>query len=114
MNLPEKLREALDEDLDTAGDIEDALENGGQLFQHTSGESFMVCEVHKHSRARLVYCWLFGGDLDELLDMIPYAEDWGRENGCDYAEFQGRIGFTRVLGKLGYEYSAAVMRKRLN
>jgi hypothetical protein len=37
------------------------------------------------------------GDLGEIRALIPLAEQWGRENGCQWAAIESRGGWERLL-----------------
>lgn len=50
-----------------------------------------------------MHVWLAGGDLGELLSMIPGMAAWGRAQGAQYATVNGRRGWDRILKPYGFE-----------
>jgi hypothetical protein len=62
-----------------------------------------------------LHCWLAGGDMDELIWMMPGLEAFGRGWGCKCAtvSLEGRKGWVRVLKPYGYERDGDVLRKAL-
>lgn len=63
---------------------------------------------------RVIDAWLSGGDLNEILSMIPVLEDWGRRVGCTQAHVVGRKGWVRTLAPYGYEHYSTTVRKMLS
>lgn len=49
-----------------------------------------------------LHVWLAGGDLRELLSMIPGMAAWGRAQGCEWATVDGRPGWKRILKPYGF------------
>lgn len=49
-----------------------------------------------------LHVWLAGGDLEELLRMIPAMSAWGRAMGLRWATINGRSGWARVLRGHGF------------
>jgi hypothetical protein len=72
-----------------------------------------VTQIDPEEKA--LHCWLAGGDLTELLAMIPGLEAFGRGWGCTSAtvSVEGRQGWIRVLKPHGYERDGDVLRKAL-
>jgi hypothetical protein len=54
-----------------------------------------------------------GGDMDEILSLIPGMEAFGRLNGCAAVTVQGRRGWEKVLKASGYEFLAITLKKAL-
>ena len=50
-----------------------------------------------------MHVWLAGGDMQELLSMIPGMAAWGRSMGCEWASVNGRRGWARILKRFGFE-----------
>jgi hypothetical protein len=58
--------------------------------------------------------WLAGGDLGEIVnELVPRAEAWGREQGCDRVWIMGRDGWRRVLRASGYGAASTLLTKDL-
>jgi hypothetical protein len=62
---------------------------------------------------RIIHAWLAGGDLKELIVLVPGLESFGRAWGCTVATVTGRKGWDRVLKPFGYERVGAELRKVL-
>lgn len=58
-----------------------------------------------------LHIWLGGGDLKELLDMLPSGETFAKVMGCRGIEIAGRKGWRRVMQKYGFIPNGEVMRK---
>jgi hypothetical protein len=65
--------------------------------------SAMVTHILDFPRSRGLHFWLCGGDLSELLDMLPQIEAWGHAQGCTKFTTAGRPGWQRVLKAHGYQ-----------
>lgn len=52
------------------------------------------------------------GDLQAIIELIPLAEEWGREQGCVRAVIESRPGWERALPK-EWELHQVAMRKDL-
>lgn len=60
--------------------------------------SFVVTEIVNYPCKRVMRFALAGGDLGELLeDFHDQILSWAREMGCVEAEFNGRLGWHKVL-----------------
>lgn len=70
----------------------------------------MVTEVV--NRPRTIHVWLAGGDLQEIVSLIPGIEAWARMMGCSEATIEGRKGWARVLKPHGFT-GEPVLRKTL-
>lgn len=57
----------------------------------------IVTEILDHPRCRALHIWLAGGNMDELLQMLPDIERWATEQGCKSVTITGRRGWQRVL-----------------
>lgn len=51
------------------------------------------------------------GDLQEIINLIPRAEEWGREQGCVRAVIESRPGWMRAMPD--YELHQVSVRKDL-
>lgn len=76
--------------------------------------SAAITEIIVHPRLRELYCFLAGGDLDELKLMRPYIEAWAKRHGCARVKFAGRRGWERTFLKdEGYAPRWFVVSKEL-
>ena len=53
--------------------------------------------VQQFPRLRVLHIFLAGGELDELLGMVPAFKSWGAFHGCSKLTLAGRQGWERVL-----------------
>lgn len=84
----------------TEQELTEKLELGwAQLWP---GERAAMVTYCTRNPARL-HVWLAGGELSELLAMIPGVAAWGRAMGCDWATIHGRKGWARLLSGHGFE-----------
>ena len=60
-----------------------------------------------------IHVWLGAGDLNELLEMRPLIERYGREIGCTRITGDGRLGWQRALKPHGYALNDDVLEKTL-
>lgn len=54
-----------------------------------------------------------GGDLEEIMSMVPGMEAFARLNGCAISIVEGRKGWEKVLKPSGYEFASLTLRKAL-
>lgn len=58
----------------------------------------ILAEIKEYpSRLKEVHGIAAAGDLQEIVNLIPFAEAWGRENGCVRAVIESREGWLRML-----------------
>lgn len=82
---------------DTLEDLYCALKDGEAQFWPAK-ETVAVTEIVKS-----LNIWLYGGSMKELADLDASATAWAKEMGLDNISCNGgRIGWRRVLKKLGY------------
>jgi hypothetical protein len=73
----------------------------------------LVTEIANHPRKRSCILRLFAADRGlraAWRALIPLAEEWAREQGCDAVEVFGRPGWARLLD---YELKQVVLSKEL-
>lgn len=62
----------------------------------------LVTAIHQFPRRRGLSVFALGGDEHRMAEWFDIAEkalvEYGRRNGCDHFETQGRRGWQRVLG----------------
>ncbi len=72
----------------------------------------VVTEFYDYPKLRACNFWLLGGDLKELLTLLPAIEAWARSRGCARMLGGGpRAGWGRVLAPRGYRPGWTVYRK---
>lgn len=55
-----------------------------------------------------------GGELDELMNMQGDLESFALQNGCDMLFLEGRLGWKKIMGRLGAKVAWVAMYKDLN
>lgn len=75
-------------------------------------KAVVVTEIRVHPRKKVCNFWLAGGDLDQILDMLPHMESWAKDNGCDATTLNGRVGWKKVLKD--YQPQAMSFTKEIN
>lgn len=72
-----------------------------QLWQGPKGCA--VTEIIVYPRKRVLHCFLAGGEMEQITDMIDSAIAWGKTQGCTGLTLSGRIGWSRALEKYGFK-----------
>lgn len=62
---------------------------------------------------RKIVAWLTGGDLREVVQLVPGISAWARSQGAQAAWVYGRKGWGRVLEKVGFVAVSGGLRKAL-
>jgi hypothetical protein len=79
-----------------------------------NANSAVITEVVVYPQLKDLHYFLAGGDLDELKQMRPYIEKWGRQVGCTRVSLAGRKGWAKTfLQDEGYTPNWYVMSKEL-
>jgi hypothetical protein len=73
-------------------------------------EAFIVTEIANYPRKRVLRFALAGGDLAAVLRLHEPLLEWGRSKGCVEAEFNGRLGWHKVLPKEWKQRSETCVR----
>jgi len=87
------------------------IEGRMQLWPGT--RSAAVTEVVKYDKKTVLHIFLAGGDMDELIDMIDSAAEWGRTQGCTSLTMAGRKGWERVLSSHGFKPVMIVLERAI-
>lgn len=87
----------------TPADIKVAVWNGWmQLWvAHDGPQIISVCitEVNKHPGGlELCIVALGGENYQSWANLLPFIEEWGREQGCRWGHVEGRDGIEKILG----------------
>ena len=70
-----------------------------------------VTEIIEYPRKKVIHCFLAGGDMDQILEMIDSAIAWGKTQGCESLTLSGRMGWQRVLDKHGFKPVLVTMER---
>ncbi len=97
-----RCRPFLEEALALAGthDISDVVQGiADGIFHFWPGEKCAaVTQIYQYPRARYLHIFIAGGDLQELLGMVPLFKSWARHLGCTKLTLCGRPGWEKALG----------------
>lgn len=99
---------AYSENIYTLEEIDAAVRKGEMHFW-PGKNSAAITEVSAYPRKRFLNVILAGGDLDELLAMIPAWKAWGKLLDCQELKVAGRMGWDRVLGRRGWKRRFVVL-----
>lgn len=90
------------------GDVEAELAGGhAQFWPGARGAA--VTRIAEFPRAKLFNIWLAGGELEELLAMLPTWRRFAAFHGCKAMTITGRDGWRRALKNLGWEARAVCL-----
>ena len=80
-----------------------------------SDSASIVTEIKEYpTGARVIHGLVAAGDLHEIVEqLIPKAEEWGRQLGCALAIIESREGWARALKQYGYEPFQTAIAKGL-
>lgn len=96
----------------TFEDVAELIVSGkAQLWPAQRGVA--VTEIVEYPRKRVLHVFLAAGDMDQLLDMIDAAADWGRSQGATAMTMSGRMGWLRVLDKHGFTPLNVTMERNI-
>lgn len=91
-------------------DILDGLATGHMQFW-PAPHGAMITQVVESPRLKTLHVFLAGGDLDQVLDMIPSLEAFAAFNDCVALTMDGRRGWERVLKD--WTRTSVVMKKEI-
>ena len=78
-----------------------------------NGGSIAITEVIVFPRKKTLHGFLAAGNMREILEMVPSAAEWGRQQGCTAFTLAGRKGWQRVFGKRGWRTAFYVLETEL-
>lgn len=78
-----------------------------------NGDTIGVTEIIVYPRKKVLNGWLAGGNLRELMPMMPAAAEWGRAQGCEAFTIAGRPGWLKVMKRLGFEPGLTLLEAKL-
>lgn len=97
----------------TFEDVVDAVA-AGQLQFWPGKESVILTELIAYPQYKQLHFFVAGGNLAELMAMVPLVEEWGKSQGCTRASLVGRKGWERTfLSRTGWGQALIVMEKQL-
>ena len=118
MNSGDILLNRLERALGRAGgthllrDVMEMVEQGhAQMFGDAGG--MVVTEIKRYPRLTALNMWLAAGELPAVLAQYPVVEAFARDIGATRLEGTGRMGWTRVMGRRGWQPRGILMVKDL-
>lgn len=112
MNAQELIGTAIDDTGWTWSEIVSGIAAGQfHIFQNETAA--LIGEFIVSPRHKVMHIWLGGGDMAGVEALIPEAEAFGREHGCDAGGCTGRKGWARALRKHGYRPAMPAVEKEL-
>jgi hypothetical protein len=107
------IAEGLGDSLLKIADIEAQLAKGDAILWPGQKCAIVSEFVTYPSGERASQVMSAGGDLEEILSMVPGMEAYARLNGCSQSVVEGRKGWEKVLKASAYEYLSTKLRKVL-
>lgn len=107
------IAEGLGDGLLKIEDIEAALAKGEAILWPGSNCAIVSEFVTYPSGDRASQVMSAGGDLAEILAMVPGMEAFARLNGCKVSVVEGRRGWEKVLKAGGYGFLSVKLEKTL-
>lgn len=118
MNVIEANRHHIEAALEYGGathtfdDVRDGILSGRmQIWPAPRGVA--VTEIVLYPQKKVLHVFLYGGELDQALEMIDSAAAWAKTQGCDNMTLSGRLGWQRVLGKHGFKPLLVTMEREI-
>ena len=102
-----------DDALITLADIEVQIGAGTAILWPGKAAAIVSEFVTYPSGDRAAQVMSAGGDLDEILAMVPGMEAFARLNDCTVVTIEGRRGWEKVMKPSGYGFWAVTLRKKL-
>jgi hypothetical protein len=107
------IEDGLGDSLLKIADIEEQLAKGEAILWPGSRCAIVSEFVTYPSGERASQVMSAGGDLDEILSMVPGMEAFARLNGCNQSTVEGRRGWEKVLKAGGYSFLSIKLVKHL-
>lgn len=82
-----------------------------QLWANERGAA--VTEIIAFPRKQVLNVFLAGGEMDQVLEMLESAREWGKAQGCSAISMSGRRGWLRVLNRHGWNEQFTTMSSEL-
>lgn len=74
----------------------------------------IVAEIKTFPTGAKAVCGVIAaGELEEIVRLIPLAEEWGRSYGCRFGMIESREGWAREMKKHGYDVFQVSLIKAL-
>jgi hypothetical protein len=89
-------------------DVEAGIAAGNMQFW-PGQRSAAVTEIAVYPRTKHLLVVLAGGDMEEIISMIPSFKFFGKAHGCEKLVEAGRAGWERVLKGRGWKRECVVL-----
>lgn len=89
-------------------DVEAGIAKGTMQFW-PGQRSAAVTEIAVYPRTKHLLVMLAGGDMEEIISMIPSFKFFGKAHGCEKLVEAGRAGWERVLKGRGWKRECVVL-----
>lgn len=86
----------------------------GQMQIWPAARGCAVTEIVVYPKKQVLHVFLAAGEMDQIVDMIDSAVEWGKQQGCVGMTIAGRHGWSRVLAKHGYKAVMTVLEKEFD
>ena len=107
------IKEGLHGSLISVEDIERLLNEGKAVLWPGQSCAIVSEFVDYSSGERASQVLSAGGDLQEILSMVPGMEAFARLSGCAVSIVEGRKGWEKVLKPAGYEFLSLKLSRKL-
>lgn len=105
--------EVVDERLYPEGWLDLEVLSGRARFWRNETAAIVATIKQYPSGTKAVHGLIAAGDLEGIGNLIPLAEQWGRDEGCIYGEIESRPEWARVMKHAGYFPCQLMLRKGL-
>ncbi|MGA8079971.1 MAG: hypothetical protein WB868_21555 [Xanthobacteraceae bacterium] len=92
----------------TIDDVREKIQRGAMHFW-PGKNCACVTEIYEFPRAKFLNVTLAGGDMAEILGMVPSFLSFGAHCGCSKLTEAGRAGWERVLKARGWKKELVVL-----
>ena len=92
------------QDMYIIDDIKELIEKGQfQLFPHNNQQSCFITELVVYPRTKALNLIFCAGRFEDLAEMLPSIERWGKYLGAEKLYGGGRKGWIKKTSKLGFK-----------
>lgn len=82
----------------------------GHMQIWPNGQSCIVTQLCVYPKEKSLRVFLAAGKADEILPMTRDVAEWAKSQGCQTAEFEGRLGWEKPLSEIGWRKRCVVMQ----
>ena len=114
-------------DKEMAERFQDALDVGHNFFEisdvaakvrsgewqwHQNRDGVCITSIGENARGqRYLQGRFIFGDMDAVMEMSDRIDDFAKSHGCVGFLMDGRVGWTKILKKYGWQVAGVIMRK---